>query len=40
MTSKGSMALQLTDPTSAFANESNGGIVNVGNNILILSSAL
>lgn len=33
MTSKGSMALQLTDPTSAFANESNGGIVNVGNNI-------
>jgi hypothetical protein len=33
MTTQGSMALQLTDPTSAFANESNGGIVNVGNNI-------
>ncbi len=33
MTTQGPMALQLTEPTSAFANESNGGIVNVGNNI-------
>gem|GEM_PF-2240421 len=33
ITTQGPMALQLTEPTLAFANESKGEIVNVGNNI-------